>query len=155
MHAQAAAIRTSIQSGVLADLPATSDPEVEEAAREGRALLLLHLRRERSPKLREKKINEVVAKRGCLECEVCGFDFERTYGERGIRYAEVHYVTPLHVSSPVNTRLEDLAILCANCHRMIHRGTHWLSPAELHRLVHARRVSLVNLGVRATGKAME
>jgi transcriptional regulator with XRE-family HTH domain len=98
MHAQAEAIRAGIQSGELTDLPATPDADMEEAAREGRVLLLLHLKRERNPKLRAKKINDVMPKRGCLECEVCGFDFERTYGERGTRYAEVHHVTSLHVS---------------------------------------------------------
>jgi putative restriction endonuclease len=29
------------------------------------------------------------------------------------------------------TRLEDLALLCANCHRMIHRASPWLSVEEL------------------------
>jgi 5-methylcytosine-specific restriction protein A len=144
MHAEAEAIRTGIRSGELTDLSAVADPEEEEAAREGRVLLRLHLRRERDPKLRAKKINDVLGKHGCLECEVCGFDFERTYGERGTRYAEVHHVTPLHVSGPTNTRLQDLAILCANCHRMIHRGSRWLSPLELRALVQARLADLAD-----------
>ncbi|WAL70011.1 HNH endonuclease [Amycolatopsis cynarae] len=139
MHAQAAAIRASIAAGELDELPAVPDIDEEEAAAEGRVLVLRHLRRERDPKLRAKKINKVLAQRGCLECEVCGFDFERTYGGRGTRYAEVHHVTPLHVSGQTETRLVDLAVLCANCHRMIHRGGLWLTPSELRAVVEEQR----------------
>lgn len=138
MHAKAEAIRAGLKTHEFVDLPAVPDPDDEEATREGRLLLRRHFARERNPKLRLKKINAVLEQHGCLECEVCGFDFERTYGDRGTRYAEVHHVVPLHVSGPTETRLQDLAILCANCHRMIHRGSRWLSPSELRALVQAR-----------------
>ncbi|MFJ9780907.1 HNH endonuclease [Amycolatopsis sp. NPDC101161] len=138
MHEQAEAIRAGIASGALTSLPKAADIDEEEAAAEGRVLTLLHLRRERNPKLRTKKIDNVIAAHGRLECEVCGFDFERTYGERGARYAEIHHVVPLHVTGQTETRLADLAVLCANCHRMIHRGSRWLTPAELHDLVSLR-----------------
>lgn len=141
MRAEAEAIRAGLRTGEFAELPAVPDIDDEEAIREGRLLLRRHFARERNPKLRAKKISAVLAAHGCLECEVCQFDFERTYGERGSHYAEVHHVTPLHVSGPTETRLQDLAILCANCHRMIHRGSRWLSPAELRELVHDRRSS--------------
>ncbi|MGW4829624.1 HNH endonuclease [Amycolatopsis japonica] len=139
MHAQADAIRAGITTGTLSALPLAADPDEEEAISEGRALLLLHLRRERNPRLRAKKLDAALAAHGCLECEVCGFDFERTYGERGTRYAEVHHVVPLHVTGATTTRLQDLAVLCANCHRMIHRGRQWLTPAELRELVEHRK----------------
>lgn len=139
MHAQAEALRAGVASGQLSEFPTVADLDEEEAAAEGRVLALLHLRRERNPRLRAKKIDRVLAAQGCLECEVCGFDFERTYGERGARYAEVHHVTPLHVTGQTDTRIADLAIPCANCHRMIHRGTRWLTPAELRDVVDDRR----------------
>jgi 5-methylcytosine-specific restriction protein A len=145
MHAQAAAIRTGIAAGELDELPAAADIDEEEAAAEGRVLVLRHLRRERDPKLRGKKINKVLAERGCLECEVCGFDFEHTYGARGTRFAEVHHLTPLHVTGATETRLADLAVLCANCHRMIHRGRCWLTPNELRVVVEQHRGSLDDL----------
>ncbi|MEV7548482.1 HNH endonuclease [Amycolatopsis sp. NPDC089917] len=141
MHAQAEAIRGGITTGTLSELPLAADLDEEEAISEGRALLLLHLRRERNPRLRAKKLETVLAARGSLECEVCGFDFERTYGDRGARYAEVHHVVPLHVTGATTTRLQDLAVLCANCHRMIHRGRQWLTPPELRDLVEQRKVS--------------
>ena len=106
---------------------------------EGGLLVQVHLRRERSPKLRQKKIDDVLGRLGRLACEVCGFDFAATYGERGEGYAECHHVLPLHVSGEKENSIEDLAVLCANCHRMIHRGVHWLTPAELRELVEGRR----------------
>jgi 5-methylcytosine-specific restriction protein A len=150
MHAQAEAIRAGIQSGELLDLPTGTDLEEVYAASEGRLLFLRHLKRERDPKLRADKISNVMAKTGCLECEVCDFDFERTYGERGAKYAEVHHVVPLHVSGPTKSTTRDLAVLCANCHRMIHRGKRWLSPDELRDLVNDRRAELTT-GVTAIG----
>jgi predicted HNH restriction endonuclease len=60
-----------------------------------------------------------------LKCEVpgCGFDFEAVYGELGRDYAQVHHLKPLgDRTTPSETKLNDLAIVCANCHAMIHRG---------------------------------
>jgi 5-methylcytosine-specific restriction protein A len=139
MTEEAAAIRAGIASGEFTELPPAADVDEEEAAAEGRVLVLRHLRRERDPRLRAKKIREVLSKRGRLECEVCVFDFELVYGERGAGFAEIHHVTPLHVSGETETHLADLAVLCANCHRMIHRGRDWLTPPELRGLVEQRR----------------
>ena len=59
---------------------------------------------------------------GALRCEGCGFDFAATYGELGHGFAECHHVVPLaDLRAGSRTRLSDLVILCANCHRMIHR----------------------------------
>ncbi|MGJ3559785.1 HNH endonuclease [Streptomyces sp. INA 01156] len=51
---------------------------------------------------------------------------------------EVHHVTPLYVSGVRKTTLDDLACLCANCHRMCHRsrpGESWRTPAALRELI--------------------
>lgn len=137
MHLAADALRAGAQSGEFDTLP----PVVldDDGVAEGRLLERRHYVRERNPKLRKSKIDATLAKYGCVACEVCGFDFERTYGSRGVRYAECHHVVPLHASGETTTRLEDLAVLCANCHRMIHRGDPWLTPDELRALVAARR----------------
>jgi 5-methylcytosine-specific restriction protein A len=43
---------------------------------------------------------------------------------------------PLSASSEsVTTTLDDLAVLCSNCHRIIHRSTPMLSVAELSKVV--------------------
>lgn len=105
---------------------------------EGRLLVRRALVRERDPKLRARKISSVLQRGLPLRCEVCDFDFADTYGELGAGYIEVHHVTPLHVSGPQKTRLDDLACVCANCHRMCHRnrpGPSWRTPADLRALM--------------------
>ncbi|RZK29449.1 MAG: HNH endonuclease, partial [Hymenobacter sp.] len=65
---------------------------------------------------------KAAAAAGSMACEVCGFDFEAAYGELGAGYIEVHHTKPVHTLAPgTKTKLADLALLCANCHRMAHR----------------------------------
>jgi hypothetical protein len=81
--------------------------------------------RSRERLLRASKVRQVLATEGRLACEVrgCGFDYAAVYGALGQDYAHVHHKNPLSDSvKPTLTRLEDLAIVCANCHAMIHRG---------------------------------
>jgi predicted HNH restriction endonuclease len=84
---------------------------------EGRRRLILHLQRERNRTvIRNKK--KLAAS---LECEICGFCFVLAYGPTASDYCEVHHLLPLAGAKDVaRTRLEDLAIVCANCHRVIH-----------------------------------
>jgi hypothetical protein len=78
----------------------------------------------RSTALREAKIREVLAESGSLACEVpnCRFDFFKTYGELGRGFAHVHHRRPLAKRGARDSKLEDLAVVCANCHAMIHKG---------------------------------
>jgi len=70
-------------------------------------------------------------------CTVCGFDFEAAYGALGHHYIECHHLNPLSERPEeeqldgATTSLEDLAVVCANCHRMLHRRRPALSPDEL------------------------
>lgn len=92
------------------------------AASEGRPQLITHYRLERKRSLIERKKNDVSKATGGLACEVCDFDF-RIYKKLGEGFCEVHHLRPLsEITSSVQTSLEDLAIVCANCHRMIHRN---------------------------------
>ncbi|MFJ6152180.1 HNH endonuclease [Micromonospora profundi] len=112
------------------------DVDLEHYARkEGGVLLRAHLRRERDPSLKPKKIAHAKKNGLAIACEACGFDFYQTYGERGQDYIECHHRVPLHVTGPVDTTLPDLALLCSNCHRMIHRSAPWLTVEELRELV--------------------
>lgn len=101
-----------------------ADPEL--AAVEGAERLRLVRHRKREQSLRDAKVAE--AKKfgnGKLKCEVprCGFEFEAIYGELGRDYAQVHHLKPLaDRTKPSLTKLDDLAVVCANCHAMIHRG---------------------------------
>ena len=95
---------------------------------EGSLILVNHFRRERDSKLRAAKLATTVDR----SCEVCGFNFEKKYGERGDGYIEVHHIQPLHSTGPTRTGLADLALLCSNCHSMAHRLP-WLTPDQLQR----------------------
>jgi 5-methylcytosine-specific restriction enzyme A len=134
MHALAVSIRASAAAGEPPDLPREVGYE-NESEMEGRYLLRLHAYRERNPAPRRKKINSILAIGGSLACEVCGFDFAQKYGERGQGYIECHHVEPLHVGGERARSVKDLALLCSNCHRMIHTKPPWPTPAELRELI--------------------
>lgn len=132
----AKAIEAGIGSGELARIPEQPDEVAENGATalEGRLLARWALARERDPKLRRRKLDRARRIGQPLQCEVCDFHFGRFYGDLGKDYIEVHHVTPLHVSGPRETRLEDLVLLCSNCHRMCHRnhvGESWRTPRTL------------------------
>lgn len=97
---------------------------------EGRKKLVTHLKRERSAKLVAAKKEAVLAAGLKLACEACTFTFEDKYGELGKNYCEVHHRKPLAAGHTRQTNLNDLAILCSNCHRMIHRTDPMLSVEE-------------------------
>ena len=108
----------------------------EEEAEEGAILTRTHRARERSGKLSQKKKASVLKEFGKLACEVCGFDFSLSYGERGNGFIECHHVKPVSELTPGSkTKLNDLVLVCSNCHRMIHRQRPWLSVDALRLLI--------------------
>lgn len=114
--------------------PALDPAEVEGAsAQEGQTKIVQHVRRERSRSLRRKRL---ALAGGQPACEVCGFDFEQAYGERGRGFIECHHKIPLPEIDPATpTQLEDLALLCANCHRMVHASRPWITVEALKELL--------------------
>jgi predicted HNH restriction endonuclease len=100
------------------------EPDTQEivSAMEGRRVLSAHFRRERSSFLRRKKIESVREVLGHCACEICGLPDDGAYPERLADYIfEVHHRHPLHRAvDPVRTTLDDLALLCASCHRAVH-----------------------------------
>jgi 5-methylcytosine-specific restriction enzyme A len=111
----------------VAPVPVTINAEdAESAGFEGalRRKFVIHRRREGA--MRRAKIAEGISRHGKLVCEVpkCAFDFEKRYGKLGHGYAQVHHLIPLHKAPLVGraVKLSDLAIVCANCHVMIHAG---------------------------------
>ncbi len=93
------------------------------SALEGEARMALRRHRTRERWLRDAKLEEAKKKDGRLPCEACGFDFFDVYGEIGRDFAHVHHLKPLgDRTRPSLTNLDDLAVVCANCHAMLHRG---------------------------------
>lgn len=107
------------------------DIDMASSRKEGALFYRLHLVRERDQTLVMKKKKIALLNNSSLSCEVCGFSFIRKYGRRGHDFCEVHHVEPLAVRACSSlTKLNDLAIVCSNCHRMLHREP-YIRPSEL------------------------
>ena len=99
---------------------------------EGHILSRQHFVRERNAALVRKKKQTFLKKNGSLYCETCNFSFSETYGSRGDGFIECHHVRPLScLRAQTKTTLDDLILLCSNCHRMVHVSRPWLSMDEL------------------------
>ena len=108
-------------------------------AYEGDEKLVTHITRERNQKLvREKKELEK-SKKGKLECEVCGFCFSKAYGDIGSDFIECHHKIPIAKAGPGVTSCEDLALVCSNCHRMIHKKNPCYTLEEMKAFVHNQK----------------
>lgn len=129
-----AKIANSIRGAKADDAEIPEDGEDEAA--EGRILTRIHRSRERNRKLvAKRKIERRKETGGALTCETCNFDFSAFYGDRGDGFAECHHKRPLAESGSTKTKLQDLAVLCSNCHRMIHVRKPTLSIDELKLLI--------------------
>lgn len=91
--------------------------------------------RERNRSLVESKRKQALKNYGCVECKACGFNFGLVYGERGNGFIECHHTEPVALLPGQKTHVDDLSLVCANCHRVIHRNKEWLTVAELRLLV--------------------
>ncbi len=68
------------------------------------------------------------ARQKCIEyhgtdCVICGFNFEKMFGNIGKNFIHVHHLIPLsqiHEKYEVDP-LKDLRPVCPNCHAMIHK----------------------------------
>lgn len=92
------------------------DAEIYKAV-ENRKSVQRHVQRERNSHL-------VVLRKqhDDYQCQVCGFDYSKMYGELGIDFAEAHHIIPLSRNDKQRlTTIDDLITVCANCHRMLHR----------------------------------
>ena len=66
-------------------------------------------------------------------CTVCGFNFEKTYGEFGKGFIHVHHLKPISEIAKtyqINS-VDDLRPICPNCHAMLHKKNPPLSIEEL------------------------
>jgi 5-methylcytosine-specific restriction protein A len=104
------------------------EPQLEQSAFRhfgytGWIKLRLHFLLERESKMVQAKRNEALIRRGRLECEVCGFVFANAYGGHGAGFIECHdrrAFSTLDPTGDLDVSVEDLAVVCANCHRMLH-----------------------------------
>lgn len=106
--------------------------EMDNFTVEGRKKLRQHLIAERNSTLVRHKKAAVLDETGHLVCEVCRFDFAKMYGSLGYNFAEAHHTIPIAgFKRARRVSLKELAIVCSNCHRMLHRGDPVLTLPEL------------------------
>jgi hypothetical protein len=81
-----------------------------------------HLSRERNKVIVGLAKERALAKgNGRIICECCSFDFVARYGDHGYSFIECHHGLPIATGGERITRVEDLHMVCSNCHRMLHR----------------------------------
>jgi hypothetical protein len=85
---------------------------------EGKTIEVILTKRERSRELRVLALEN----RGTV-CEICGFDFAKIYGDFARNCVEVHHIEALAGAGRegVTTSLDDLLVVCPNCHRALHQ----------------------------------
>lgn len=74
-----------------------------------------------------------------LDCAVCSFNFENSFGPHGKGFIHVHHLNPVASTSgayEIDPK-DDLRPVCPNCHAMLHRGqgTEPLSIQELKNII--------------------
>ena len=114
-------------------------PEEFSSRTEGGRKVYVSQRRERDTGLRNRAIT--IHK---TSCQACGFNFGQKYGEWGEGFIEVHHLVPLGGKQAIERDTDpekDLIVLCANCHRMVHRRKNTvLSLGELKKKIQAAKV---------------
>ena len=98
---------------------------------EGKKVTRTLEQRQRNRQLVNKAKRRFKKQHGKYFCVACGFDFEAFYGRE---YIEAHHTKALsEFDGEEITHLDDLAMLCANCHRIVHTQT---PPLTIDKLIH-------------------
>jgi len=100
---------------------------------EGRLVTAVHLRRERNPKVRMRFLDSR-RKMNALTCDMCRKGPPAMNPIYAAAHFETHHVVPMSDTGMRVTKPGDLALLCANYHRLLHRAIarerRWLSVAD-------------------------
>ena len=116
-----------------------SDRDALGAFPEGWRKQRLHTYHERSSGLVKEAKKRWCREDPLLRCQVCGFSFVEAYGEAGDGFIEAHHAMPIsQLTGRAEHVVEDLEPVCANCHRLIHRGKKTLTMREARRVVRVR-----------------
>jgi hypothetical protein len=91
---------------------------------------------------RSSKLRDAAFEAAKGVCAVCGRDFSHVLGGRGIRALQVHHCKQLSArKAPSVTKVSDLAVVCANCHLLLHLDSgKALTVARLREMLHADRL---------------
>ena len=127
LKAAAGAIRKAMEA-----IELEPPDELQEEFAEGRILTELHYRRERNPAARKKLLN--FRRAHGLSCEICHNDYSWLAEDLRDAAFEAHHILPIGSGGERKTKIVDLAVLCASCHRLLHRAMvverRWVSVDE-------------------------
>ena len=138
LHRLAESIRSSIRSTEKLSAEVSVNDEESEFP-EGALKYRQHVSRERNRTLVRTAKQRYKHEHGRVNCEICGFDFYAVYGDIGEDFIECHHTVPVsELNSNSTTRIEDIALLCPNCHRIVHRRRPWLRLEELRLILQKR-----------------
>ena len=122
-----------VRGRLLSEDEESSFPEGKEKYKKHRAL-------ERDATIVKKAKELRLQEQGELKCDVCDLVFADVYGSHGAGYIEAHHTVPVaELRGVKKTKISDLALVCANCHRVLHRAKPRMSVEQLRAVVHANR----------------
>lgn len=117
-----------------------SEPDAEEGLTfpEGRRVYRNHIAYERNQGVVALAKTLFKESHGALFCEVCGFSFS-VYGERGMDFIEAHHdaIPVSEMGEGAVSSVQDIRMVCSNCHRILHLKRPWLKVDELRALLNA------------------
>ncbi|WP_165043840.1 HNH endonuclease [Dysgonomonas sp. ZJ709] len=133
-----------VLSDVDADLIAGLS-RLEDEALEGQLDIIEHINKEvfnrNAVIVRKAKEEALKNGNGRILCECCKFDFLKVYGVLGYGFIECHHKIAIREGERI-TRVKDIALVCSNCHSMLHRinnDGHHYSIEELTLLIHEQK----------------
>jgi predicted HNH restriction endonuclease len=110
----------------------------EQEAEENK-ILRKHIECESESRLIRDAKRLFIERHGQLFCEICKFGFEKLYGVLGEAVIEGHSIQPILLTRiGINPRVEDIIMVCANCHRVIHQNMN-LELDDIRKLIRKNR----------------
>jgi predicted HNH restriction endonuclease len=124
-------VSEELKRSAILEEPSRYEDDADEEFVEGKILTARH--RKRDQRLRSRLIAK---RRGAgLRCELCGFTAAELPSSVEDAFFEAHHKLPLAAAEGERrTKVEDMALFCACCHRFIHRliarEKRWFSTDE-------------------------
>jgi 5-methylcytosine-specific restriction protein A len=105
---------------------------------------------------RSRALRDAALSKSAGVCEACDVDYSQVLSGKGLRVLQVHHRKQLCATdTPRVVRLQELAILCANCHSLVHMNPHQAIPVEtLRRMLLKERKRVLGKLVRRNDRLM-
>lgn len=122
---------------ILVNLPEEID-ETDMHIKEGAKKQITVNAYERNPQARALCVKHYKQKNdGKLKCEICGFDFGKTYGDMFAEKIHIHHLVEIHTIGEEYEvdATKDLIPICPNCHMIAHSKKPAYTPDEIRKMI--------------------